>query len=406
MNRVSQLTIDDEAWRFSVVIAQNGSTASVQAVVAMPHEGTVHGDNLSAVLYQVDSSSPDGWSAKAFESATNAEVVKTLMQTYGMSEVDAGPWVWNRNAPAAASATSKAAKPYNKGLLVEDILYPVIADDPNVESIVTFLDEVGYKAADVVIDKTTDTCTRGAKLNTIKSAFERYESAIKFTNSDYVAATQHVSASISSRLPTSTVTEHLNPVLRALGFDHSADHPIPSLRLAGQPKVGQMVAGYTIINSNEIPFTLEAHEIIPLPITEDLITNAPDVESAIGRNELRTVLTIATITLTDGTKTDAVFNAVTVIKEGKESTGARLVAIDKTTMGSPWNPYYWWVGCSAECTGALAAWQTAAAAEEAAWGCCVWKRDPRCCTALALLTAATTNRMLAYFYCCDKNGWQ
>jgi hypothetical protein len=378
----------------------------VQAVVAMPHVGTIHGDNLSAVLYQVDSSSPDGWSAKAFEDATNAEVIKTLIQAYGMSEVDAGPWVWDRNAPSVASATTKATKSYNKGLLVDDVLYRNIIDDPNVENIVTFLDEVGYKAANIVIDKNSNACSRGAKLNTIKSAVERYESAIKFNNSEYVAAIQQIRTSIASCLPFSSVAEQQNPVLSALGFDHSANPATPALRLAGQPEIGRVVSGRAILNSNETPFTLEAHKIIPLPITEDIIVNAPEIASAIGRNELKIVLTFTTITLADGTKTHAVLNVITVIKEGRESTGAHLVATDKSGDWREWNPYYWYFPCSAACRRDLAVWQLAGQVEEGCWWNCLWQANLACCVTLPLLTAAVTNAMNAYFACCIANQWK
>ncbi len=186
--RVADVVFDDPSWRYSAVVDKAGGTVKVLAVVLVPQPGKLIGDNLSSVVYQPDPSSSDGWSAKAFESASISDVYKSLMGEFQIAQEDAAVWLKETGVSSFASAKTKSTRAYKKGLLVDDILYQAIANDPNVDGIITFLDEVGYKAADVVIDKATTTCSRSTKLNTLALAVERFETRVKSSTTEWAQA--------------------------------------------------------------------------------------------------------------------------------------------------------------------------------------------------------------------------
>jgi len=188
--KVAKVYFNDPAWRYTaVIVAGAGGPPKAIAIVAMPMQGTLVGNNLATVVLQPEAGSRDGWVAKAFANAEKADVVKSLMANFSISGADALVWTKDLAPNAMVSAQLKESKDYDSGLLMTDPLHTVVTASPAGPEFVALLASVGYKAADMFIDKATGQYTRGTKLNVLAFAVEQFVATTKVTEADWTNAT-------------------------------------------------------------------------------------------------------------------------------------------------------------------------------------------------------------------------
>lgn len=146
-------------------------------MVALRDPATIMGDNLSTVLYVRDGEPALSWQSKSWDGDQDqAGIIKEIMAQYQIPDCE--NWLWDvRSDFEIASAVAKGdPETIEKGLLTSDPLSAQIPLGEIREIAVKFLSDIGYKAADVPIEKTGDESAdcRNYALNRIAYGFETY----------------------------------------------------------------------------------------------------------------------------------------------------------------------------------------------------------------------------------------
>ncbi len=164
---VARSKIESGPWTFTPIYTQeNGKLGQVVSFVALANPSTRVGNNIVAVWYQRDGA---GWSAKSWETGDPWEAIKSVKGALGISEDEDDRWgvpgsdfVVSRGKKLITAA--EQPKGYALGVLATDPLAAAVVSSPNKDDLVEFLTSVGYKAADVTLEK-DDGCTMEAKLD-------------------------------------------------------------------------------------------------------------------------------------------------------------------------------------------------------------------------------------------------
>jgi hypothetical protein len=164
---VARSKIESGPWTFTPIYTQeNGKLGQVVSFLALANPSTRVGNNIVAVWYQRDGA---GWSAKSWETGDPWEAIKSVKGALGISEDEDDRWgvpgsdfVVSRGKKLITAA--EQPKGYTLGVLATDPLAAAVVSSPNKDDVVEFLTSVGYKAADVTLEK-DDGCTMEAKLD-------------------------------------------------------------------------------------------------------------------------------------------------------------------------------------------------------------------------------------------------
>ncbi|MFN7022389.1 MAG: hypothetical protein ACK4WH_13815 [Phycisphaerales bacterium] len=164
-HHVAWSKIETGPWTLTPIYAEeNGVPGAVVSFLALADPSATLGDNLVAVWYQRD---PTGWSAKSWETTDPWEAIKSVKQEMGFPDVEDERW----GIPGSDAAVTNAEQPkdYSEGVLANDPLATLVSSSPDRDAIVDFLTTVGYKAADVPVEK-DDGCTTNARLDGMAAA--------------------------------------------------------------------------------------------------------------------------------------------------------------------------------------------------------------------------------------------
>lgn len=159
-NHVAWSKIETGSWTFNPIYTQTAETGpSVVSFLALADPAALSGDNIVAVWYQRDAG---GWTAKSWETSDPWEAIKSVKLALGVADEEDERW----GVPGSDDdlAAVEEPKDYTVGVLAEDPLAPLIVGSPDRAALVEFLTSIGYKAADVPVDK-DDGCTTNAKLD-------------------------------------------------------------------------------------------------------------------------------------------------------------------------------------------------------------------------------------------------
>lgn len=100
------------------------------------------------------------------------EVVKSIKATLGIPDEDDYLWGLDPDADLMLDAETETASDYDKGLLVQDPLYPVVATLSNPDALIETLKTVGYRVADPHFEMSSSLCGTDTFLNEVASAAE------------------------------------------------------------------------------------------------------------------------------------------------------------------------------------------------------------------------------------------
>lgn len=168
-SHISPLTFEWGAWRFKPIYQPQGLSNRVTGIVALADTGSTVGDNIASVLYTRNQD--DSWSASAWSTQELAIAVKRIKIDAGIDDSEDHLWGLDEPLTILPGITPEPSRPYDKGLFVDDPLYPIVAATPNPLEIVEVLAAVGYPAAKVELDR-PPVCGVDPVLQTIATAFE------------------------------------------------------------------------------------------------------------------------------------------------------------------------------------------------------------------------------------------
>ncbi len=157
---VARSKIESGPWTFTPIYTEeNGALGQVVSFLALAKPSTRVGNNIVAVWYQREGA---GWSAKSWETSDPWEAIKSVKGAMGISGDEDDRW----GVPGSDFTIAAAEQPkgYALGVLATDPLAAAVLASPNKDEVVDFLTSVGYKAADVSLEK-SDGCTMEAKLD-------------------------------------------------------------------------------------------------------------------------------------------------------------------------------------------------------------------------------------------------
>lgn len=165
VHRVAWSKIETGPWTLTPIYSETvEGSPEVKNFLALADGSTVIGSNLIAVWYQ---RTANGWTAKSWETADPREAIKSVKAALNIPDSDDDRW--EVAGLGSTGSTAGAAKEYVKGVLIDDPLAALVASAPDRDEIVDFLASVGYKAADVPVEK-GDGCTTDAKLDGMAAA--------------------------------------------------------------------------------------------------------------------------------------------------------------------------------------------------------------------------------------------
>jgi hypothetical protein len=166
---VSQIRIDWNSWRFKPLYTEDGGVNRVTGFLAIADQSAVTGENIVAVWYSREST--QDWSKRSWTTDDVASVIKSMKISLGIPDSEDENWEINQSVQVLPTDAPLIAKEYDKGLFVDDPLYNFVASSDDPVSLVAFLDEVGYKVADIKIDHPAS-CTVDAQLEVMARAVE------------------------------------------------------------------------------------------------------------------------------------------------------------------------------------------------------------------------------------------
>jgi hypothetical protein len=168
-HRVSDLRIDWGSWNFKPIYESTSGSAQVTGFLALAKEGSSSGDNLTAVWYV--RSENQTWTKKSWLSTDAGGAIKHVKIVTGIPDTDDALWEVNRDLRVLPSDDPEPAIEYSMGLLANDPLQPLVSTSSDPAAIVSFLSDVGYKAADISIDHAAE-FTTDEHLEVMASAIE------------------------------------------------------------------------------------------------------------------------------------------------------------------------------------------------------------------------------------------
>ena len=109
----------------------------------------------------------EDWASKAWTSQDPWEAIKALKLELGIPDEQDERWsAADWSAPGQGVGDPEPPSDYLKGLLADDPFAALVIASPDGDLLVTLLASVGYKAADLPIDK-NDECTTAERLNVL-----------------------------------------------------------------------------------------------------------------------------------------------------------------------------------------------------------------------------------------------
>ena len=186
-------------------------------------------------------------------------------------------------------------------------------------------------------------------------------------------------------------------VTNVLEADPATDYNL-ALRLNSRPEVGKETTGEARLAAGAKAFTLQPVKLTEVTVDEDLRAANPALADAIASGHAKIIFTWAKFTLANGKQSEALFQVCTVIKDGKESSGAQFVsAAQAKSIG--------WLDlirpCCAACKNYWLAWIGAGWAEEACWSSCFL--TGQCCNGLPGMVVITVAALNFYSDCCASS---
>lgn len=164
-NHVAWSKIETGSWMMHPIYTEPAEGAwAVSNFLALADQSVTTGDNLIAVWYRREAT---GWTAKSWSTDDRWEAIKAIKSELGISDDEDDRWGIGGNVDSNSAA--EAPKDYASGVLADDPLAPLVASSPDRDVIVQFLASMGYKAADVPVEK-DDGCTTNAKLDGMAAA--------------------------------------------------------------------------------------------------------------------------------------------------------------------------------------------------------------------------------------------
>lgn len=164
-NPVAWSKIETGSWMMHPIYTEDPSgSLSVSNFLALADPSAATGDNLIAVWYRRELT---GWTAKSWSTGDPWEAIKAVKIELGISDDEDDRWDIGGDDDSIPAAESP--QDYSSGVLADDPLAPLVASSPDRDVIVEFLAGIGYKAADVPVEK-DDGCTTDAKLDGMAAA--------------------------------------------------------------------------------------------------------------------------------------------------------------------------------------------------------------------------------------------
>jgi hypothetical protein len=151
---VSGMRIDWGAWNFKPLYDDATGSARVTGFLALSKEDAATGDNIVAVWYVRNAD--QSWSKKSWLTSDTAEAIKHVKISTGIPDSDDERWEVDQDLRVLPSDNPETPMDYSMGLLTDDPLHPLVSTSSDAASIVSFLTDIGYKAADIAIDNSSD----------------------------------------------------------------------------------------------------------------------------------------------------------------------------------------------------------------------------------------------------------
>ncbi len=150
-NHVSWTRFQQHGWEFRVIYTRANDSLVANNIFASSVPGTTSGNNIKAVWY---SRSGSGWAAKSWEAANQYEAAKSVKAVLGVSSGEDWRWFFDDKSAFEAAVAANLAVDYSNGVLSHDAVAPYIESSAWHDDIVSFLKDVGYKAAYIWAEKT------------------------------------------------------------------------------------------------------------------------------------------------------------------------------------------------------------------------------------------------------------
>jgi len=167
-HHVARSKIVTGPWTLTPIYAsENGTPGAVVSFLALANQAALGGDNLIAVWYQRDATE---WTAQSWETTDPWEAIKSVKASLAIPDDEDDRWA----VSGSPDLTTMPLIPegYLGGLPASDPLAPFIAFSADRNELVAFLVSIGYKAADVPVEK-DDGCGADAKLNGFADMIEQ-----------------------------------------------------------------------------------------------------------------------------------------------------------------------------------------------------------------------------------------
>lgn len=153
-----------------VAITRDGAndTRAVHSVLALRDKTAAVGDNIVAVWYQPGEGG--SWSSKAWESNDQWRAIEAVKADAAIA--DQYDYRWPTMDLKYPAIVPELPKGYEKGILTTDPLFNVVVESPSRPEIISFLADIGYKAANVPIEDQTFICSTDMFLNKFAESIE------------------------------------------------------------------------------------------------------------------------------------------------------------------------------------------------------------------------------------------
>lgn len=139
-------------WTFVPIMSTSPSsgTPRVRDFLALAHKPSVASGSIVSVWYHRQNDS-DEWTMKAWTEESQWAAIEGFKASLGI--VGVSDDVWPTADAKSGVVTGSTPAPYAKGVMLSDPLGAVLAVTPERDAVVSFLADIGYKAADVPVEK-------------------------------------------------------------------------------------------------------------------------------------------------------------------------------------------------------------------------------------------------------------
>jgi hypothetical protein len=153
--RLSHVGIEEGSWFFTPILRVDTDPQRVDSLVALAKIGAASGDNIVAVWYQRDATSDTTWTTKSWRTSSVEQAMKSVKVALSLPDEDDQWWPVGDTVAMNAIPTPDDPADYYKGLLADDALADLVTTSPDRDYLVSVLVAIGYKAADIDIEKVT-----------------------------------------------------------------------------------------------------------------------------------------------------------------------------------------------------------------------------------------------------------